>query len=991
MWLKKYGGHQVSKEQSTNRWQRWEEEVKKFNKAREYPPPETTIKHWQHDLLFIFMQELSKHVLNDEETFDSIIKRVMEAFEIGCDFTRVRVYKVKGKDNPVLYLYKRSEGHGNIDRFLKLPIEKGVDDAVDTLFTGKPLVVDDVQQLKLKYSGELNPNGPYVAIPLFVQKKPYGLICADTVPPAGPGKNVKGVKYLEDKEHFHTFASSIIAAIENKNTIKQRNRKIKQFEMVKEFNELIEAEKDREKLLDSFVRHCVKVAHADGGHIKLYNKETKKLEQVAAYGFYVTPPEVKARPMDIGFYQQVFTKKEPLLVDDLSNHPLMLEHIKYGKEKGYKNYLDILQQRKSVIIVPLIKHTGEIYGILDLHSNKRAKFTEIDKENLFALASSVTYAVDKTLQLKKQNDLLEHQKGISETSGKLITMLQEAVGKAHDLKSVLKIIRDSCYKLKIVKNIKDVCLSIKDPLSNQLNPPFDQCSKPNKECRKCLKNEPVIQAALESQKTQKRKNKLALPIVLQDEVIGVLYFQGNKEISLEEDEEKLLEIITNTAAILISTARNYEEKIKHSATLYEVGQLSTMTRDFREWFNPVMKKVLDIIGSRNRNFHLVMVEEVDNKEILVVRATTPLFIDGNHIPLKDILLDLELPIDESLAGEVIKEKKTIILDVGKNKELPKEAPGRRPYHEYDPRIKSEVGIPLKIKEGDQEKVIGVLIFDSIKHDDFKDFDSKFHETIANYLTTIIHNQQLYAERSKRQEELYSLDRSLALQAFMKSFFHDITAPVQEIRSQINIMKEDGEADYETNLEKLEELADKLLYSYGEFVNDFTRPFSEPKLISLKDIVSNSLDSVEKTRGLEMISIKGNFENSDVTIECYSVFIEMTFRAIINNAVKYSRRLDPEKKYLKIDVDGKENDRVTISFESSTTEEIPPQDLTRIFQLFVRSSNKEKGQGLGLGVAAECVHLHNGEITAENVKGKSAVRFRINLPKTLKIKEEKKHE
>ena len=109
----------MRKERSPNRWQRWEEEVKKFKKARKYPPTETTIKHWQHDLLFIFMQELSKHVLNEDETFDSIIKRVIEAFEIVCDFTRVRVYKVKDKDTPVLYLYKRSKGHVNIKKFLE--------------------------------------------------------------------------------------------------------------------------------------------------------------------------------------------------------------------------------------------------------------------------------------------------------------------------------------------------------------------------------------------------------------------------------------------------------------------------------------------------------------------------------------------------------------------------------------------------------------------------------------------------------------------------------------------------------------------------------------------------------------------------------------------------------------------------------------------------------------------------------------------------------
>jgi K+-sensing histidine kinase KdpD len=285
-------------------------------------------------------------------------------------------------------------------------------------------------------------------------------------------------------------------------------------------------------------------------------------------------------------------------------------------------------------------------------------------------------------------------------------------------------------------------------------------------------------------------------------------------------------------------------------------------------------------------------------------------------------------------------------------------------------------------------MIGVLVIDSIIPNDFKDFDLKFHETIANSLAIAIHNQKIYAEHARYQEERFSLDRSLALQAFMISFFHDITAPVQEIRSRINILGMQRESKWKDNLALLEELSEKLLFSYNEFVKDFTRPFSEPVRTSIREIIENSLENVERTKGLGINKIEGNFENSEINIECYMVFVEMAFRSIINNAVKYSRGVEPEDRYLKINVNTNNGDNlVIVSFESSSEEEIPHGKLSEIFKPFARFSKIEQGQGLGLSLAAECINFHNGEIYAENVKGKSAVRFIISLPQTLRIKKE----
>jgi len=87
------------KKKGEDSWKRWEKEVKKFRKASKYNPPDTTTRHWQRYLMFVFKQELIKNVLNENESIDSIIDRIMDALQIACGFKRVRFYSDSAQIN----------------------------------------------------------------------------------------------------------------------------------------------------------------------------------------------------------------------------------------------------------------------------------------------------------------------------------------------------------------------------------------------------------------------------------------------------------------------------------------------------------------------------------------------------------------------------------------------------------------------------------------------------------------------------------------------------------------------------------------------------------------------------------------------------------------------------------------------------------------------------------------------------------------------------
>ena len=777
-----------------NLWQGWEEEVEKFkNVLNEYPPPAGIIRQWRRHLLFIFMKEISKNVLNEQETIYSLIGRIIEAIRVGCGFECVRVYLVDEKEKKEMYLHKTSDGHDPIEKEkLRLKIKKGIDTAVDTLFSGEPLLLEDAADSKLVFGEYLNLKGPYVAIPLIVEKVPIGLICANTSYKAEPEKSI--VKHPDYFENIDTFARNVMAAIENR---------------------------------------------------------------------------------------QIFGKKNELLL--------------------------------------------------------------------------------------MRDSLLE--------------MLKNALREAYSLNSVLEIIRDSCYNLKVVRDIETVCLSIKDPFTKELTTPSVKCVREDRDCNSCFKENRIIQDAFRKGETLTGKNDLAFPISLESEAIGVLYFQGNKKIILTDEEEEFLKIITNTAAILIKTARDYEKKIKQSAALYELGKLSTKTRNFKEWFSPLMERVMDIIGRENRNFHLVTVEEVDGKEKLFIKVTSPIIKEKKAINLEEKLLNLELPMEESLAGMVVKEKVfKYISDVEENERKSDDDPGKLKYHDDKTGIKAEATIPLKIKEGDSEKVIAVLIIDSTIANDLNDIDWEFIETIANHLAITIHNQQLYEERTNFQIELSRTDRTTELTIFLNSFFHDIKNPVSEMNSAINLIDMySTEAAAKTYIQKAKDLSHRILYTYDQFVNNFAKSISKRETKQLKELIENALTTIEKTVGLGG-ELKGNFKESDVVITCFPAYIELAFRSIINNAFKFSSGLQPKDRYLEINVEpNKRDNSVLIFFESSTIEYLSGDKLKTIFKPFEDVITRESSGGLGLSLAELCIKLHRGDIIAVNVASRKSVRFEIKLP------------
>lgn len=143
------------------------------------------------------------------------------------------------------------------------------------------------------------------------------------------------------------------------------------------------------------------------------------------------------------------------------------------------------------------------------------------------------------------------------------------------------------------------------------------------------------------------------------------------------------------------------------------------------------------------------------------------------------------------------------------------------------------------------------------------------------------------------------------------------------------------------------------------------------------LVEGSLSAVEASAHDKRITIEKKLPDVFPSILADKELLKSAIINILGNAVKYTP------------ADGKiifsifEQDNTIVIEITDTGYGLAPEDLPHIFEKFYRSNNPQvaaqTGSGLGLSIAAEIVHLHNGEIEVQSKLGEGS-RFTIKIPK-----------
>lgn len=216
-----------------------------------------------------------------------------------------------------------------------------------------------------------------------------------------------------------------------------------------------------------------------------------------------------------------------------------------------------------------------------------------------------------------------------------------------------------------------------------------------------------------------------------------------------------------------------------------------------------------------------------------------------------------------------------------------------------------------------------------------------------------------------------------LDSFLYSTSHDLRAPITSILGLTYI----GQS----------ELKEEKAKEYMAMI--------EERVKKLNMILSDIL-SLSKAKKLEVRFSKINFDHlldevtSYIQFDSGSSSIRLDFQQgtdhvfhsdhhqmkiilgnLITNAVKY-HRLRQEDPYIKVTFDRTSAHKIVFSVEDNG-QGIPPENISKIFNMFYRGTDDNNGTGLGLYIVKEALSKVKGEIEVHSVVGKGS-KFTVTL-------------
>jgi GAF domain-containing protein/AmiR/NasT family two-component response regulator len=275
---------------------------------------------------------------------------------------------------------------------------------------------------------------------------------------------------------------------------------------------------------------------------------------------------------------------------------------------------------------------------------------------------------------------------------------------------------------------------------------------------------------------------LGVPLIYRGEVIGLITLDSQTPEFYDEDDVRVARIFANPAAVAIWNARLYgrtsdllEQKVAGLQTLSEISQLITSTLDLEEVLSLILTKSMELVNVRNGVLQLV---DEETEELVIELQSDTLGTD---------LVRPRLRFGEGVTGKAAQEKRSIIVyDVT-------QLPWRNVYHELWPATRSELAVPLMIKD----KCIGVL---NLEHPDvgyFSEDEREILESLAAQAAIAIQNARRYEDLERARDDLAATEAVAWMGLFGSSWAHGVLQKTSAARNYLaalaHLLPPDGQA------------------------------------------------------------------------------------------------------------------------------------------------------------------------------------------------------
>ena len=438
------------------------------------------------------------------------------------------------------------------------------------------------------------------------------------------------------------------------------------------------------------------------------------------------------------------------------------------------------------------------------------------------------------------------------------------------------------------------------------------------------------------------KSLLGVPLLVRDEVIGVLHVGVLKHRAFGDDDVELLQLAAERAALAIDHARAFEaerrarQRVEHVQAVMDVA-LAHLELD--ELLNVLLPRIRSILDADT--CAVLLLDEEANE--LVARAAVGIE--------EEVERGVRIPVGRGFAGRVAAGRAPVVLDDVDHADV------LNPILR-EKGIKSLLGVPLLVSD----EVIGVLHVGSLSGRSFRRDDVELLELVAARVALAI-------ERARLHEEVRLLD---ALKAnFVAIASHELRTPATAVYGVLTTLERRGD-------ELTPEVRDQLLRTGVEQGERLRRLLEE--LLDLSRLDSGAIKVDPKPlvvrTVLEQIArlalAPGTPVSFDVPVDLAAVADRLVLDRVVSNLLSNAARYgEPPFR-----VSAEQQDRhlrITVSDEG---EGVPEELRSRLFERFAPGA-EAGSSGLGLAIARSYARAHGGDIVYDPLE--RGARFQLILP------------
>ncbi len=298
-------------------------------------------------------------------------------------------------------------------------------------------------------------------------------------------------------------------------------------------------------------------------------------------------------------------------------------------------------------------------------------------------------------------------------------------------------------------------------------------------------------------------------------------------------------------------------------------------------------------------------------------------------------------------------------------------------------LNAELIFPLKVMNQ-----INGTIFIGKKTDGtaFSPQELKLLSILINQATFAIEHASLYELQTERLKKMYRADRLATLGELAAGAAHEIRNPLTAIRSTIQYLSKDFNADT-AKKEMMDELISEVerINKIVQGLLSFARPSElNTSEVNIEQLINQTLLLVTNTLRKQNIEVEFEYFADNTTIQADTEQLKQVFLNIIMNAVEaMSENMSDCLRTLIISIEkgatiNANSRHLIISFED-TGKGIEQKDIENVFNPFF--TTKEEGTGLGLAICYGIVKRHDGEIEIKSMPGKGTC-INIKLPQRI---------